>query len=420
MSADAIVTPLVSAAELHRLRDHLTAARPAFLADLERLVSIDCGSYSKAGVDEVGRFVAAFLRRLGADVDTHGHETLGETVIGTFRGASGDASGGARPGARLLMIGHLDTVFPDGTAAERPFAIRNGIATGPGVSDMKAGLLAGLYAIEAALLTAGTLPLERLTFIANPDEELGSPISRSHIRATARESDASLVMECARANGDIVSARKGFRDLRVTVTGRAAHAGVEPEKGRSAIVEAAHQVAGLHALNGRWPGVSVNVGVIEGGIRPNVVPERCVLQVDIRATTREAFDAVAAAIDDLAAAPLVPDTAVTVEELIGHGPMERLPRSVRLVEHAQALSRGLGFDVRDAATGGAGDANITAEAGLPTLDGLGPIGGNDHAPGEYLEVESIVPRTALLAGLLLAVGRDPVVAGWRADAGLRG
>jgi glutamate carboxypeptidase len=233
------------------------------------------------------------------------------------------------------------------------------------------------------------------------------------IRELALASDVCFVLECARANGDIVSARKGTIDLRLTVHGRAAHAGVEPEKGRNAILAAAHQVVELQALNGRWPGVTLNVGVVKGGTRPNVVAEEAILEVDVRATSAASLAEAEAAIRAIAARTAVPDTHVSVEEIARHQPMERLERSVRLVEHARAIAGRLGFPLADAATGGASDANTTAGLGVPTLDGLGPIGGNDHSPSEYLEVESIVPRTTLLAGLLLAVGRDPLVGSWR-------
>lgn len=392
-------------AELAALRSALERALPAFLADLERLVNVDCGSYNKAGVDQLGRWTADRLRGLGAQVEIHPNDDLGDTIVGTLRGRPG--------GPRLLTIGHLDTVFPDGTAAARPFAIRDGIASGPGVTDMKAGLLAGLYALAALRDVGIALPFEVLHVVVNGDEEIGSPRSAQVITGLAREVDACLVLECARANGDIVSARKGYLELRLTVTGRAAHAGVEPEKGRSAILEAAHQVLALQALNSRWPGVTVNVGRIDGGIRPNVVPETCRIELDARATTVEGFTAVQAEIARVAARTTVPDTQVEVEWIGAHPPMERSPRAARLVEHAVAVACSLGFEVRDAATGGAGDANVTAALGVPTIDGLGPIGGNDHSPAEYLEVDSIVPRTALFAGLLLAVGRDPEISGWR-------
>jgi len=392
--------------ELQALEANITAARQRFIADLERLVNIDCGSYTKAGVDVVGGWTADFLRGLGASVEQRRHDTLGDTVVATFEG-------GADAGPRVLLIGHLDTVFDEGTAAARPFRIEGGRAYGPGVTDMKSGLLAGLYAIAALRAVLGELPFGRLVYIANPDEEIGSVSSSPHIREFAAESDVCLVLECARANGDIVSARKGIVDLRLTVHGRAAHAGVEPEKGRNAIVEAARLTRDLDVLNGRWPGVTINVGVVAGGTRPNVVPELCTLEVDVRATSREQLEATEAQIRELTRATVVPDTSVEIAEMGRHWPMEKLDRSGRLVEHAQAVARRLGFDVRDVATGGASDANTTAGMGVPTIDGLGPIGGNDHSPAEYLELDSIVPRTTLLAGLLLAIARDPVIAGWR-------
>jgi glutamate carboxypeptidase len=304
-------------------------------------------------------------------------------------------------------------VFDPGTAAERPFRIEDGVAYGPGVTDMKSGLLAGLYALKAIVAERGGLPFERLVFIANPDEEIGSPSSTPHIAAAAGETDVALVLECARANGDIVSARKGILDLRIVVHGRAAHAGVEPEKGRSAILEAARIVRELHDLNGRWPGVTVNVGRILGGSRPNVVAETCTLEVDVRATARDALETAEATIREIAEAVEIPDVTVDFEPMARWWPMEKLERSGRLVEHAQGVARSLGFEVADASTGGASDANTTAGLGVPSLDGLGPIGGNDHSPAEYLDVESIVPRTTMLAGLLLAIAADPEILAWR-------
>ena len=278
---------------------------------------------------------------------------------------------------------------------------------------MKSGLLAGLYAIKALLGELGGLPFERLVFIANPDEEIGSPSSTPHIREIAAGMDACFVLECARANGDIVSSRKGILDLRLTVHGRAAHAGVEPEKGRNAILEAARIVRELHDLNGRWPGVTVNVGVIAGGTRPNVVAERCSLEVDVRGVARAELEAAEAEVRRIAEATVVPDVTVAFEPMARWWPMEKLERSGRLVEHASEVAAALGFTIGDAATGGASDANTTSGMGIPSLDGLGPIGGNDHAPAEYLEVDSIVPRTSLVAGLLLAVARDPEILAWR-------
>ena len=400
----------VADAELAALEAAIRADEPAFLADLARLVNTDCGSYTPAGVDEVGRFVATFMTEHGATVEVRPDPagTRGATVIGTWAGSRATVGG-----PRILLIGHMDTVFDPGTAAARPFAIdADGIAHGPGVTDMKSGLLAGLYALRA-LSAAGPLPFERLIYIANPDEEIGSPSSTPHIREIAADSDVCLVLECARANGDIVSSRKGILDARITVHGRAAHAGVEPEKGRSAILAAADLVTRLHALNGRWDGVTINVGVINGGTRPNVVAEGCSFEVDLRAVRRADLEAAETEIRSMLGALAVPDVTAELEPMARWWPMEKLERSGRLVELAEAVARQLGFEVSDAATGGASDANTTSGMGVASIVGLGPIGGMDHSPAEYLEVASIVPRTALLAGLLLAIGRDPLVAGWR-------
>ena len=404
---------LVADAELDALRGIADAGLSAFLTDLERLVNIDCGSYTPGGVNEVADWVAADMAANGARVerlpDPGGR--YGDTVIGTFEGSPG-------AGPRLLLIGHMDTVFSDGTVAERPFRIEDGNALGPGVSDMKGGLLLGLRAVGVLRAFTGgrleRLPFESITFVANPDEEIGSPSSTPYIRRLAEAADACFVLEGARASGDFVSARKGIADLRIVVHGRAAHAGVEPEKGRNAILAGAELTRAIHGLNGKWPDVTANVGVFNAGTRPNVVPDRAELQVDIRAMTAASLEAALAAVRGLAAAPAVPDVTIEIETMHHWAPMEKLERAGRLADHVIAIAHRLGFDTRDVATGGASDANTTSGMGVPSIDGLGPIGGMDHSPAEYLEVESIVPRLALFAALLLEVGRDPVVASWRA------
>ena len=384
--------------DLTALRRSVDARLPRFLGELEALVNIDCGSYTPDGVNRVADFVADALGELGAEVERLPHRPasgamqLGDLVIGRLGGE----------GPRVLLIGHMDTVFDPGTAAARPYRSSADRAYGPGVTDMKAGLLAGLHAL-GALREAGARP--SVTFVANPDEEIGSPFSTPIIRDLAPVHDAVLVLECARANGDIVSARKGIADYHLELVGRAAHAGVEPEKGRSAILEAAHQVLALHALNGRWPTVTVNAGVIHGGTRPNVVAERCEMEVDLRAATADAFAAAAAEVERLAASPTVEGVTVSLRRSAGHPPMEKSPASARLVALATALATELGFELRDAATGGASDANTTAALGVPTLDGLGPIGGDDHSVDEWLDLTSVAPRTTLLAGLIGRVGQ---------------
>ncbi len=390
---------MVTDSGLDELRETLAGTLPDYLADLEGLVNIDCGSYTKPGIDEVGRWVAAQMAELGASVETVAHDTYGNNLVCVLEG------GGTR---NALLVGHMDTVFPEGTVAERPFVIEDGRAYGPGVDDMKGGLLSGLYALRALRATRGGgapanwLPFARLTFIANSDEELGSPSSGPLIESAARHADVAFVLESARDNGDIVSARKGIADMRLTVSGRAAHAGVEPEKGRSATLEAAHKTLALAALNGRWEGVTVNVGVLRGGMRPNVVAETCEIGVDLRATTMAGLEEAEAAIREIAARSSVPDTTCIIERTAHWAPMEKTPQTAALAELAISLAGRIGFELRDAATGGASDANTISGLGVPTLDGLGPVGGADHAPGEYLEVDSIVPRTTLFAALLLS------------------
>ena len=379
------------------LPDGLQAAVAAryqrFLDELARLVNIDCGSYTPAGVNRIADAVGASLTELGASVEriqhrpADGGRQLGDLVIGRIPGT----------GPRLLLIGHMDTVFEPGTAAERPFRVDGERATGPGVSDMKGGLLAGLHAL-AALHGIDRRP--SVTFVANPDEEIGSPFSTEHIRRLVADHDAAMVLECARANGDIVSARKGIADFEATITGRAAHAGVEPEKGRSAILEAARQVLALQALNGRWPSVTVNVGVIDGGTRPNVVAGSCRMELDLRAASTSEFELAAAEMEAIVTRPTVDGVSATMRQAAFHPPMERTPGNARLAELAIAIAGELGFELHDALTGGASDANTTTAAGLPTLDGLGPVGGDDHSADEWLDLSSVIPRTVLLAALI--------------------
>jgi len=378
------------------LRAGVASRFDAYLSDLERLVNIDCGSYTADGVNRVADEIAAALAGLGAGVErlrpgTTTERALGDLLIGRLAGA----------GPRVLLIGHMDTVFDPGTVAVRPFRRHGDRATGPGTSDMKGGLLAGIHAL-AALQAAGVRPA--VTFVANPDEEIGSPFSTAHIRRLAAEHDAVLVLESARANGDIVSARKGIADLELTFHGRAAHAGVEPEKGRSAILAAARAVEALHALSGRWPSVTLNTGVIAGGTRPNVVAAACRLEVDLRAATTSSFDTARAAVEEIASSPRVPGVTGELRTTASFPPMERSPAAERLVALAQEIAGELGFDLQDAATGGASDANTAAALGRPTLDGLGPIGGDDHSDDEWLDLASVVPRTTLLAALITRIG----------------
>ncbi len=366
-----------------------------YMADLRALVELDCGTHNKAGVDRAGVIMAAHLEALGCQVEHIPLDTYGDCVVGRLRG---------RGCLRLMLLGHLDTVYPDGTAAQRPLRIEGDRAYGPGVSDMKSGLLTGVYALRA-LQAAGFDDFAEIVFFCNSEEEIGSPASRHLYAPLAAQADAALVLESARADGRIVTQRKGGGTIHALVTGRAAHAGVEPEKGASAVLEMAHLIVAAHRLNGIRPGVTVNAGVVQGGVRSNVVADRVEAEIDVRIAQLEDQAAVWAGLQQEAAHPTVPGTRVILSSRGFTAPMPRSPAIAFLAGLAQAEAERLGFTIGEASTGGMSDANFCAASGAPVLDGLGPVGGAGHSLDEYLELDSIVPRTALLGGLIARIAQ---------------
>lgn len=376
------------------------AREAAFASVLAELVAIDSGTDSPDGVNRMADRVGELLAADGWTVERHATDRVddrrwGDILIARLRGAGG---------RRVLLLGHLDTVFPDGTAAARPFRVEDGRGYGPGVCDMKGGLLVGLHA-AGVLRDVGDEAFGELVFVCNPDEERGSPASRPRILDEARRADAVLVLEAARENGDVVSSRKGVTTVRIEITGRAAHAGVEPERGRSAVVEAARKIEALHALHDGPDGTTVNVGVVQAGTRSNVVPERAVLDIDVRASTESALSAVEAEVERIGSTNATEGVTSTVHQSREVRPMERSAGTVELFRTARAIAADLGFALDEAATGGASDANATSAIGIATLDGLGPVGGDDHSEREWIDMRSVAERTALLAGLISTIGR---------------
>lgn len=370
----------------------------AYLDDLRTLVSIDSGSFDKAGVDAVNDWLENRLMKLGSHVKRYTQAEYGDDLLGTLLG---------KGKKRILLVGHSDTVFTAGTAAERPMTIQNNKILGPGTCDMKAGLLTGIYALEV-LKEIGFDEFGSISYLCVSDEEIGGARhSQALVQAESSDVDAVLTLEAARENGDIVSARKGLCWYTVEAFGKAAHAGVEPEKGCNAIVGLARQIITLDTLNGLRPGMTVNSGVIEGGKAPNVVPDYAKARVDLRISSKDDIEV----FEDKFREKLIninePGLRVTfrAEENSYCPPMERTPAVTELEELAQMAARELGFEVTSASTGGISDANLAAAAGTPVLDGLGPIGGLDHSPDEYVELDSIVPRTALLVKLIIAISQ---------------
>lgn len=369
----------------------------AYVDDLRTLVSIDSGSLDKAGVDAVNDWLQERLTKLGFIVERHPQAEFGDDLSATLHGRGRD---------RILLLGHADTVFPTGTAAQRPMTIQGDRILGPGTCDMKAGLLAGLYAVEA-LQEVGFHDYETIAYLCVSDEECSQRSSIPLVRSESRKADAVLTLEAARDNGDIVTARKAMRWYTVEAFGHSAHAGVEPERGRSAILALAHHILALDRLNGLRPGATLNTGRVEGGSGPNVVPDYAKIRLDLRAFTDDDIQALDDAVHAQLNKPTVPGVKVviTLEQGSVVPAMKRTPAIAELEKLAQKAARELGFEVKGASTGGGSDANYAAAQGAPVLDGLGPVGGLDHGPDEYIELSSIVPRTALLAKLIVAILR---------------
>jgi len=386
---------------LELLRRRVEERYPAYVAELAALVAIDSGSGDHLGVERVGDRVAALLTGLGMAVSHPLSVTAAAVgvpaVVGRSRG---------RGSLRALLVGHLDTVFADGTAATRPYAERAGRATGPGVCDDKGGLLAGVFALDA-LRHVGWDDFATVTFVGVPDEEIGSPGSRDLLAALAGEHDVALCLECAREDGSLVIGRKGVVDVVLEVSGRSAHAGVEPERGVNAAVVAAGLALELAGLNGRWPDVTANVGVLRSGERANVVPDRAQLVVDVRAAAPSSYDEVLIAIRSLADRASVDGASVSVSLESPAPPWAPTDDSLAVADTARGVAARLGIDLDLALTGGAADANLLAAEGITVLDGLGPVGGDDHSQSEWLDLTSVVPRVTLLAGLLLELSSGP-------------
>lgn len=394
----AVARTAPTAEELRRAADAVDAR---YRDELAHLVGIDSGSHDAEGVTRVAEWTAATLEADGFEVETVPTPEVdgrryGPVVVGRRRGTGT---------ARVVLFAHMDTVFPAGTAAERPFRIADGIATGPGVCDDIAGLAAGLAAARV-LDGLGYDGYGELLLVFTPDEEVGSPASREILAETVRGADAALCLECARENGDLVGARKGVADVLVSIRGRAAHSGVEPERGINAAVEAARLLLDVQAMSGGAPGLTVNVGKVASGSRANIVPEQAELHVEVRATGLAELVATLDAIDERGRHPFVDGARIDVTRLDVCPPLERSATDELAARAREVGDRlGLSFDV--AATGGASDANFVAALGVPTLDGLGPVGGGDHGVDEWLDLGSVPERVALLAGLVVAIAEAP-------------
>jgi glutamate carboxypeptidase len=372
-------------------RDGKAVERESMVLLLEGLVRTESPSRDKAALDRLGADLAAGLSMTGGSVEVIPNAHGGDHVLARFAGS--DVS---RP---ALVLGHFDTVWPIGTLENMPFRVEDGRAYGPGIYDMKAGLLIFQWVMTTVFHASGRPPVRPIWALFTSDEEIGSPTSRGLIEHVARECAYVLVLEPPLADGSLKTARKGVGRFHLDVEGKAAHAGVAPQEGCSAIVELAHQIVRIQELQDLEAGTTLNVGVIKGGTTTNVVPARASADIDVRATTLAEAQRLEGALRRLG--PVTSGTRLTISGGFNRPPMERSPMIAALFQQARRIARTIGQDLTEGSTGGGSDGNFTAALGIPTLDGLGVRGGGAHAEDEHILLDSLPERAALLAGLLL-------------------
>lgn len=378
-----------------RLLEAITARRSDMLSLLTDLVEMETPSTDPRRLDPIFNRLTGELERRGLRTRrVHGTTTGGYLFAVPHRRAAHSPN--------QLLVGHADTVWPVGTLAERPVELGNGTVHGPGTYDMKAGLVQMLFAIDA-VNEHEQGPTVAPVLLINSDEEIGSRESGATIDRLARLSCRAFIMEPGLGPaGDLKTARKGLGRFTVTVEGKAAHAGLDPEKGVSAILELSMVIQKLFALNDPEHGVTVNVGTIEGGLRANVVAPSSEAVVDVRVLRHEDAVRIEQAIRCLE--PSTPGTTLTVTGRFGRPPMERTPGNVALFQTARRIGAELGIELGETTAGGGSDGNTTSQR-TPTLDGLGPVGDGAHAPHEQVSLDSIVRRSALLAALMMEPAR---------------
>lgn len=362
------------------------ARKPEMIALLKKLVEIESPSNDKAAVDRVGAVIAQECRRLGAEVEIVPNSITGDHVIARW---------GQGPG-NILLMHHMDTVFPLGTLDRMPFYEREDKIFGPGVLDMKGGIVISLMAV-AALQQSGALT-RPVTLLVTSDEEIGSDTSHELIVKLARKAALVLVMESGLLDGSLKTWRKGVGDFKVIIRGRAAHAGGAHEEGRNAIEEMAHQILAIQKMTDYSRGTTLNVGVIKGGSVSNVVPEEAVADVDFRVLDPQEAERISNAMQTLK--PVTPDTSVVVSGGLNRPPMPNNELMKATFEKARLIAGGIGLELKAGGSGGGSDGNFVAPLGIALLDGMGTYGEGLHSEREYIFSRSLTERAALAAALI--------------------
>jgi glutamate carboxypeptidase len=384
----------VQSARERQVLDWLAGQRGAMEALLRQLVNIDSGSRDKAGVDRVGKTICDFLAAHDVEFELIPNDTYGDAIRATV----------PAPGERtILLMGHRDTVFPQGEARRRPFTVEGARGLGPGAADMKAGLVMNSF-VAAALRKYGGAPAP-LVMLYTADEEIGSPSSRVLIEMEARRARMVFNAEPGRPDNAVITGRKAGVFMRFEVSGRAAHAGANFEDGASAIFEIAHKIVALSALTDQAKGITVNVGLVFGGQTVNMVAPKAAGEMDLRYVAPGDRDATLRKIEAIMTQSTVPGTSATYKIYAEFLPLVQTPESERLFEHYVACGRANGQKVTGQFTGGCADSGFSAAVGAPTLCAVGPIGGRAHSPDEYVELNSIVPRAQVLALAIMRSGQ---------------
>jgi glutamate carboxypeptidase len=373
--------------------EHFKKHTDGMLDQLKKLVEIESPSTHKASVDLLSAALLPRLTELGAEITIDPQKDFGDNVVACWPATAEDGAGG------ILLMCHLDTVFPLGTLARQPWRVEGGKAFGPGAFDMKASIVMALTAL-GELRRGGRWPKRPITLLLTSDEETGSAGSRALIEQQARQHALTLCLEPCLPDGSLKTARKGIGDIELIVRGRASHAGTNHADGRNAIAELAHQILAATNLTDYERGTTVNVGVISGGTRSNVVPDEARASIDYRVPDMAEAERLAAWTADLK--PVLPDLTIEVQGGLNRPPMPRDALMVATFAQAKAIAAEIGLTVGEGSTGGGSDANFVAPLGVPVLDGLGPGGNGAHSEREHVLIASLPERTALLAALLTA------------------
>ena len=378
------------------LEQHFRTRQESVITLIRHLVERETTSREAARLDEIARFTAELLQPLASTIELIASPAYGSHLRARFNFRP--ESSAAAADQQLLVIGHLDTVWPVGTLARLPFRVTDeGTAHGPGIFDMKSGVAV----VIEALRTIAELKLttrREVTLLLTCDEEIGSQTSRHLIEEEARKSAAALVLEPPIPGGVVKTARKGVGGFTIRAAGRAAHAGLDPRNGVNAIVELAHQTLRLNALNDYSSGTTINVGVVSGGTTSNVIPAEAMAKVDMRFWTMAEGERVEDYVKSLQ--PVIDGAQLTITGGINRPPMIRSEGNAALYEHARQLAAEIGFELHEGSVGGGSDGNFTAALGVPTLDGLGVDGAGAHAEHEHIILADIPRRAALITRLL--------------------